>query len=88
MNTLIAQQSTPSGSNQSQVELDEHTLAFDADSHLVLPHWSRLLPAVLLFSNWGLLLWLGSYLESLVAQLILLPLSMLGVALAWGWHRD
>lgn len=88
MNTLIAQQSTPSGSSQSQVELDEHTLAIDADSQLALPHWSRLLPAVLLFSNWGLLLWLGSYLESLVAQLILLPLSMLGVALAWGWHRD
>lgn len=58
------------------------------DSQLALPSWPRLFPAIILFANWGLLLWLGTFLESILAQLILLPLSMLGVALAWGWHRD
>lgn len=90
MNTLVSSQPTQS------VDITSNTSAMpsqtakpqEIDSHLVLPTWSRLLPAMILFSNWGLLLWLGTFLESIVAQLILLPLSMLGVAIAWGWHRD
>lgn len=90
MNTLVSTQSTQAvapinSAITSKSHIDE---AQDIDAKLALPTWSRVFPALILFANWGLLLWLGTFLESMVAQLILLPLSMLGVALAWGWHRD
>lgn len=90
MNTLVSPQSTQSVEpiNDLLTVQAPKIEPQDIDSHLALPSWSRLFPAVILFANWGLLLWLGTFLESILAQLILLPLSMLGVALAWGWHRD
>lgn len=90
MNTLVSSQPTQSVESINSMSATPSQIAEpqDIDTHLALPTWSRLLPAMILFLNWGLLLWLGTFLESVVAQLILLPLSMLGVAIAWGWHRD
>ncbi len=62
--------------------------AVNPDDYLAWPHWSTLAPLMLLLSNWLLLIWLASHLDSLFAQLVLLPLCMVGVAMAWGWHRD
>ncbi len=60
----------------------------DPDDYLAWPDWSKIAPALLLLSNWLLLIGLASHLDSLFAQLVLLPLCMVGVAVAWGWHRD
>lgn len=60
----------------------------DPDDYFAWPDWSKIAPALLLLSNWLLLIGLASHLDSLFAQLVLLPLCMVGVAVAWGWHRD
>lgn len=68
--------------------LAEPQLTHQPDDYFAWPNWARLAPALLLISNWALLLWLASHLDSVFAQLVVLPLCMVGVALAWGWHRD